>query len=41
MKELTFKKGLLASLLVSTSLLAACGGDDEATGEEGSQAEGE
>lgn len=41
MKELTFKKGLLASLLVSTSLLAACGGGDATTGEEGSQPEGE
>lgn len=40
MKEFTFKKGVLASLLVSTSLLAACG-DDGNSGEEGVEAEGE
>ncbi|MFC3209957.1 ABC transporter substrate-binding protein [Planomicrobium okeanokoites] len=38
MKEFKFKKGLLASLLVTTSLLAACGNGGE---EEGSSAEGD
>lgn len=37
MKEFKYKKGLLASLLVTTSLLAACGN----SGEEGSVAEGD
>lgn len=37
MKEFTFKKGLFASLLVSASLLAACGNG----GDEGSQASGD
>ena len=40
MKEFKFKKGLLASLLVTTSLLAACS-DDGNSGEEGAASEGE